>query len=623
MVTRVTLRNPPDAVLAGDPITFTCNTSASKPQACIRGYIRSSGNVQELDPNACNQDSSLVQTTARTFTFTASAEENGAELYCNASNSVTDPPVRSLVYTLNVNYPPQNGVRLTGYVNNTAVESGETLALTCQVGKGNPRPALTWSSECGETNTVPGNDGSQQISISITVSPSLNQKTCVCQGSQDGVLTRWTEQKRRIFNVFFGPDSLQLRAGSGQSGNTVTVTENSTVTFICNTSESNPAAVLSWYNNSSPIAAAKVSEVISQRSPNHGYLTTQRYTVRVDRYQDGDVIRCEAQRPGRNKRVSHNLAMNVNYAPQILCNASHVTVFEGQLVKISCDVISKLEVSVLWVKDGRQIDDASITNYRGPNQRDVTVATIEFGQADKSLSGIYQIEARNSVGSFHMEVSVTVIDGQYIPSEMDTKSCSNSQATLVWASGIDDSLVEYYQLEYKGTEGHWKEELVRNPGRIKLVRKTLRDLEPGVFYQFRLRPVSDIVLMEYATANCTVHNSQTSEAGLSKATMLGVGFVAGIALVTLAVIMVTCCLLRRGRLIWQKELRSSDKGNGEHDVSLQSVGEDIEMPEPPPLGEYEDLDNTPRPGPHYEDLSENVSSTRRSDTGVYENATVM
>ncbi|XP_064595973.1 cell adhesion molecule 1-like [Liolophura sinensis] len=591
MVTRVTLRNPPDAVLAGDPITFTCITPASKPQACIRGYIRNPGNVRELDPGDCNQDSP-VQTTARRFTFTASAEENGAELYCNASNSVTDPPVRSQVYTLSVLYPPQNGVRLTGYVNNTAVVSGETLTLTCQVGQGNPQPALSWSSECGQTKTVPGNDGSQQISISISVSPSLNQKTCVCEGSQDGALTGWTERKNRTFTVLFGPDSVQLRADSGQSGTTVTVTENSTVTFTCNTNESNPAAVHSWFNSGSPVAAAEISKVSSQRGPNHGYLTTQQYTVRVDRYQDGDVIRCEAQRPGHIKRVSQSLTLDVNYAPQVLCNTSHVTVFEGQRVKISCDVISKLEVSVLWVKDGRQIDDASITNYRGPNQRDVTVATIEFGQADKSLSGIYQIEARNSLGSFRMEVSVTVIDGQYIPSEMETKSCSNNQATLVWASGIDDSLVEYYKLEYRATEGHWKEELVRNPGRIKLVRKTLRDLEPGVFYQFRLQPVSYIVLMEYATANCTIYISgsqtpgglsNTPETGISKAAMFGVGIVVGIALITLAVVMVTCWLLRRGRLTWHKELQPSDKENTDHDLSLQSV-DDREQPEPPPLG---------------------------------------
>ncbi|XP_064618290.1 uncharacterized protein LOC135482304 [Liolophura sinensis] len=102
MVTLVTLTNPPDVVLAGKPSNFTCVTSASKPQACIMAYIRSSGNVRELDPRACNQDTSSVQITSRTLTFTASAKENGAELYCNASNSVTDPPVRSHVYAVSV-----------------------------------------------------------------------------------------------------------------------------------------------------------------------------------------------------------------------------------------------------------------------------------------------------------------------------------------------------------------------------------------------------------------------------------------------------------------------------------------------------------------------------------------
>ncbi|XP_064595983.1 nephrin-like [Liolophura sinensis] len=568
IVTRVTLMNPPDVVLAGKPSNFTCVTSASKPQACIIAYIRSSGNVRELDPRACNQDTSSVQITSRTLTFTASAKENGAELYCNASNSVTDPPVRSHVYALSVQYPPQNGVHLTGYVNNAGVESGETLTLTCQVGKGNPLPTLAWSSGCDQTNKVPGNDGSQQISISITVRPSLNQKTCVCKGSQNGSLSRWTEQKSITFNVLFGPDSAQLWADSGQSGNTVTVTENSTVTFACNMSESNPAAVLSWYNNSSPVSAGEILEVSSHRGSNHGYLTTQQYTVRVDRYQDGDVIRCQAQRPGNgdSKRVSSILTLDVKYAPVIFCNASHVTVVEGQQVKISCDVISKLEVSILWVKNGRPVDDAPINNFRGPTRHDVTVATIEFGHADKSLSGIYRIEARNSVGSFGIEVSVTVIDGQYIPRKIIVKSCSNNQATLFWASGVDDSLVEYYKLEYKGNGDGWKEELVQNPGKFNLVETTLSVVWPGVFYQFRLQPVSDTVLLEYATANCTVLSSQ---AGLSKSAMLGVGFVAGIALVTLGVVMVTCWLLRRGRLTWRKELQESDKPTADQDTRYE------------------------------------------------------
>ncbi|XP_064617306.1 nephrin-like [Liolophura sinensis] len=301
MVTRVTLTNPPHPVLAGQPFNFTCVTSASKPQACIRSYIRRSSNVSEIDPGDCIWNSSSVQTTNRTFTFTVTAEENGAELYCTANNRVTDPPVQSQASSLNVQYPPQNGVRVSGYVNNTAVESGQKLSLTCQVGKGNPRATLVWSSGCGQTNTFPGNDGSQQINSSITVDPSQNQKTCV-----------------------FGPDSIQLRADSGQSGNTVTVTENTNVTFTCNASESNPAAVLSWKNNNSAIAAAEISEVSSPPGHNHGYLTTQRYKVRVDRYQDGDVIRCGARRSGirSSKRVSSNLTLDVRCKSFFIMNAA-------------------------------------------------------------------------------------------------------------------------------------------------------------------------------------------------------------------------------------------------------------------------------------------------------------
>ncbi|XP_064595903.1 uncharacterized protein LOC135462605 [Liolophura sinensis] len=633
MVSRVTLMYPPNAVLDADNSTFICVTSASKPQACVRAYIRTSANIRELDPGYCNQDSTSVQTTTRTFTFTATAEENGAELYCNASNSVTDLPVQSQVHTLNVQYPPRSGILLSGYVNNTAAESGETLTLTCQVGKGNPRPVLTWSSVCGQTNTVPGNDGSQKMSISITVRPSLNQKTCVCKGSQSGALTRWTEQKSRTFNVMFGPDSLQLRADSGQSGNTVTVIENSTVTFTCISGESNPAAVLSWFNNNSPIATAEISDLSLQQGSNHGYLTTQRYTVRVDRYQDDDIIRCEAQRPGngQSKPESTNLTMAVFYAPEIKCNSTHVTLFEGQRLKMSCDVTSNDNVVINWYEKGRRIDNAVMTNSRGPTRRDVIISTLEFDSAEATLTGVCQIEAKNSVGSSTREITISVIEGQFIPKELLLTSCINSQTSLVWASAIDDSFVKYYNLEYKANGEDWKKELVRNPGRVKLVRKTLKDLQSGLLYQFRLQPVSDISLSEYAAANCTIQDGQplrgqndVPAAGLRKGDMFGIGVVVGVAVVTVIAVSVICWLRRKTpstegtpdkQETGQVKRAVEDRRTGERAVKDTTYLESS--------GHYEDLDTTPNPArPHYEELSGRTSSSTPGENRIYENATV-
>ncbi|XP_064617279.1 hemicentin-2-like [Liolophura sinensis] len=419
MVTRVNLTNPPNTVLAGNNTTFTCVTSASKPQACIRAFIQSSGNVRELDKRACNQDSSTIQTTTRTLMFRASDKENRAKLYCNASNSVTDPPVQSQVYPLTVHYPPQDGVSLSGYVNNTAVESGETLNLTCQVREGNPRPTLTWSSECGQTNTVSGNDGREQINISITVSPSLNQKTCVCQGSQDGALTGWREHKTIICNVTFGPDRVQLRVDSRTSGNTVNVTENSTVTFTCNTSESNPGAVLTWYNNSSPMTAADMSDVSSHQGHNQGYLTTQRYTVRVNRYQDGDVISCEAQRPGNRgrKRASPNLTLDVKYGPMFTsCKSSYIFV-ENVTAELSCTTWAKPEPTISWSRGG-QSNDLSMTNHR-------YTSVVRFGKINRTVSGAYIVTASNNVKRVERTVSVSV----YYPPNVSVVLVSGENVT--------------------------------------------------------------------------------------------------------------------------------------------------------------------------------------------------
>ncbi|XP_064595922.1 neural cell adhesion molecule 2-like [Liolophura sinensis] len=330
MVTSVTLTGTPSSLLAGDAHTFNCMTSPSQPPACITWYIRTSGYVRELDRDDCNKDSSYTVATSRRLSFTASAADNGAELYCNASNSVTNVPVQSQVYEL-----------------------------------------------------------------------------------------------------------------------------------------------------------------------------------------------------------------KVNYTPEITCDQSHVTVFQGQQVNISCKVKANPIARVTWAKN--RLNNA-FTATRDPTQRDVILSTSKIEITKAMTSGVYEIEATNNAGSSRAEVEFTVIDNQKIPKNLKTISCINNQATLVWPSGINSSLVEYYKLEYKGNGEEWKQELIRNPGRVKLVETTLNDLQSGVLYQFRLQPDSDIALPEYAKAECTMEN-----AGLSTAEMFGVGFAVGFVVLAILVVAVACFLRRRAK----------------------------------------------------------------------------
>ncbi|XP_064617303.1 neural cell adhesion molecule 2-like [Liolophura sinensis] len=197
-------------------------------------------------------------------------------------------------------------------------------------------------------------------------------------------------------------EGVGLRVDSRTSGNTVTVTENSTVTFTCNTSESNPSAVLTWYNNSNPMTAADMSGVSSHEGHNHGYLTTQRYTVRVNRYQDGDVISCEAQRPGNRgrKRASSNLTLDVKYGPMFTsCKSSYIFV-ENVTAELSCTTWAKPEPTISWSRGG-QPNDLSVTNHR-------YTSVLRFGKINRTVSGAYIVTASNNVKRVERIVNVSV-----------------------------------------------------------------------------------------------------------------------------------------------------------------------------------------------------------------------
>ncbi|XP_064617482.1 cell adhesion molecule 2-like isoform X1 [Liolophura sinensis] len=210
MVIRVTLSNSPQTVLAGSPTTFTCVTSASKPQACIRAYIRSSGNVRMVDPGNCNQDSNSVQTATRTLTFTAYAEENGAELYCNASNSVTDPPVRSQVYTLNVHFTP----RINCKQSEVTVFQGQRIKIECDV-TANPvaRVSLVRNgNKMNSTFTTTPDPTRRDVTIStseIEITKQMSSGIYQIEATNSAG-SSWTEVEITLIESHFIPKTLKV-----------------------------------------------------------------------------------------------------------------------------------------------------------------------------------------------------------------------------------------------------------------------------------------------------------------------------------------------------------------------------------------------------------------------------
>lgn len=92
----------------------------------------------------------------------------------------------------------------------------------------------------------------------------------------------------------------------------------------------------------------------------------------------------------------------------ITCNKSHVDVFVGQINKIYCEVAANPDPQIVWRKENRPIGKP-VSSAKDPNLHDVTISTLEFQATEKTASGIYLIEASNSVGSSTSEIEIKVI----------------------------------------------------------------------------------------------------------------------------------------------------------------------------------------------------------------------
>lgn len=110
-------------------------------------------------------------------------------------------------------------------------------------------------------------------------------------------------------------------------------------------------------------------------------------------------------------------------------------------MNISCEVRANPKATIMWVKNKRQSASRTLRDLR---KDDVTISTLEFEEVTKSSSGIYVIEATNSIGSSRTEVEISVIGNCFVfslvPNEQHLTMDYNSWLILM---GL------YYAVQYK------------------------------------------------------------------------------------------------------------------------------------------------------------------------------
>ncbi|XP_064617387.1 hemicentin-2-like, partial [Liolophura sinensis] len=436
--------------------------------------------------------------------------------------------------------PPQDGVSLSGYVNNTAVESGETLNLTCQVREGNPPPTLTWSSRCGQKNTVSGNDGhgpkfTSCKSSYIFVENVTAELSCTTwakpeptiswsRGGQPNDLSvtnhRYTSVVRfgkinrtdsgayivtasnnvkrveRTVNVsVYYPPDVSVVLVSGEN-----VTEGNPLQLECRAEAVPQNYIYSAWSRT--IGGRPVPLIIS--SPGKS-LSISEVTFR-----DQGIYRCGATN-GIGSAKRGQLGVRVRARPQFPSQIKQQAAALGENIKLMFKFVSyPAYVSLTWYKLSSNMANTISERLVVPNtpgskfQSHVMeaeheflfydtkvllsghVAELEISDVKHDDFGEYKFVAENDVGSSETIISFNLID-RPCPPTLTTILCENRVANVTWISCFNGGSSQIFKLQYKKKGGNWViYDDITDLGENMTVSKVVESLDDGAQYSFRV-----------------------------------------------------------------------------------------------------------------------------------------
>ncbi|XP_052804951.1 hemicentin-1-like isoform X2 [Mya arenaria] len=184
-------------------------------------------------------------TSENTLTFNVSRENQGIEMYCNASND-ENHVVSSEMIRLEVRYLPKQAVNINNQQDygtfSMIRNSGTEQSLQCSVYGGNPFANLSWS--CYNGTQTDMNTPSSAVSNVSWFAGDFNDAICTCNASH---LIGWTKTQAVAINVLFTPTLIKCTVGNRTlfSG-ILNVTLCSNVTLTCESLGNPPPTNYTW-----------------------------------------------------------------------------------------------------------------------------------------------------------------------------------------------------------------------------------------------------------------------------------------------------------------------------------------------------------------------------------------
>ncbi|XP_037944607.1 nephrin [Teleopsis dalmanni] len=334
------------------------------------------------------------------YTFTAEASDNKARFRCEASNVMSQNPLRVEV-ELTVLFAP-NHVSVEGQ---TEARVGDVVPLSCTTAPSNPAAEIKWNiggrqiRNATSLTTINPEGGWITVSnITTVVEPNKRSLIATCNGL-NMQLTEYVQSTHTI-NVLY-PPSPPLISGymEGQI-----IPAGSVQKLLCVSSGGNPLATLTWYKNDK-----RINSVIRTADKS----VSAEITILANVSDNQAQYRCEASNTATEIPIFETTTLSVHFAPEtVKIRIEPEELKPGVMATIICDSSSSNPPAKLsWWKDGIPID--GINNTSKPGLWGGIVSTLGFRvNITQEMNGIvYTCQSANEAlqRSVHEAVSLDVL----------------------------------------------------------------------------------------------------------------------------------------------------------------------------------------------------------------------
>ncbi|XP_041373934.1 nephrin-like isoform X2 [Gigantopelta aegis] len=397
-------------------VQLTCVARKGRPPAALDWFR----NGQKVTQNVNYSTEGLAgdkRVNARsiiTVRWQHSSQENDAVYSCQAKNSALQGDVLSTTVQISILVPP-GPPQISGYTNSTIIRVNDTIQLICTSRGGNPLATVVWyrNSEQVDYSFVSG--GNKAVNeYTFTAEALDNQAIYRCEVSNVVTPRPLSAEFKLTVHSFLSEGNMTFEFASVNmsfvppikvtiSGGERPKKAGETVKLMCVSSNSNPAAVITWFarGRQLPEANTKVTA-----SPEGGFISTSTVKVRLSDQDHNLVYTCQATNTALGQNVADTVTLSVLYpprAPVISGYTEGASIKAGELERMNClSVGGNPLATIKWYKGDKLITSESKT------MGNIASAEIAVVVKASDNGAVYKCTASNDATTTPLETAVNL-----------------------------------------------------------------------------------------------------------------------------------------------------------------------------------------------------------------------